>query len=379
MQKEPVVAKDITWVGMDAHKQFIMVAVRLSGRTDLVEWKVNNEPRAVKRLAKKLVREAKGNEVRCCYEAGPCGYALQRQMQQAASIVVEVIAPALIPRKPGDRVKTDRRDARKLRELFEAGLLTEVRPPTEEEEAVRDLFRCREDAREDLMRHRHQLGKFLLRRAIHFTEGKKNWTRKHHEWLRRLRFDKPVEQVVFDDYLLAVEQTQERLKSLGERLEQVSQQDPYREPVGWMRCFRGIDTVTAMGLKSELYDFARFESPRKLSGFAGITPSEHSSSGKPKRGGITKAGNGNVRRLLIEAAQHYRHRPSAGAALRKRREGQPAQVIAIADKAQQRLHRRYHRLVARGVLPNKALVAVARELAGFVWAAMNHQQLEVAA
>jgi transposase len=379
MQKEPVMEEIITWVGMDAHKQFILVAVRLPRRTDVVDWKVKNEPRAVKRLAKKLVREAKGSEVRCCYEAGPCGYALQRQMQEAASLFVEVIAPTLIPRKPGDRVKTDRRDARKLRDLLEAGLLTEVLAPTEEEEAVRDLFRCREDAREDLMGHRHQLSKFLLRRGIVFTEGKINWTRKHHEWLRRQRFDKPVDQVVFDDYLLAVEQTQERLKSLTEHLEQISQQDPYREPVGWMRSFRGIDTVTAMGLKSELFNFARFESPRRLSGFLGITPSEHSSSGKANRGRITKTGNGNARRLLIEAAQHYRHRPGVGAALRKRREGQPAQVIAIADKAQQRLHRRYHRLVARGVLPNKALVAVARELAGFLWAAMNHQQLDVAA
>jgi len=200
-----------------------------------------------------------------------------------------------------------------------------------------------------------------LRRAIRYTAGKKNWTRKHHEWLRALRFDKQADQAVFDSYLLAIEQTEERLKSLGEQLEQAAQQEPYREPVAWMRCFRGIDTITAVGLQAELLDFARFPSPRKLASFIGITPSEHSSGGKANRGGITKTGNGHVRRLLVEAGQHYRHRPGTGTALRKRREGQPAQVIAIADKAQQRLHRRYHRLVARGVPANKVIVAVARE------------------
>lgn len=370
-------ANGITWVGLDAHKSAINVAMRLPGRSNFVEWKVANEPRAVKRLAKKLVRSAKGSEVRCCYEAGPCGYGLQRELGAAASLVVEVVAPSLIPRKPGERVKTDRRDARKLCELLEAGLLTEVRPPTEDEEAVRDLFRCREDARTDLMAARHRLSKFLLRRSIRYTQGN-NWTRRHHEWLRGLRLDRPVDQAVLNIYLQAVEQTEERIKAIDEQLEQVIKQPPHCEPIGWLRCFHGIDTVSAIGMQAELFDFARFPSPRKLTAFSGITPSEHSSGGKANRGGITKTGNGYVRRLLIEAAHHYRHRPTVGAALRKRREGQPAQVIAIADKAQQRLYRRYHRLIARGVAPNKALVAVARELAGFIWAAMTHQHQEAA-
>jgi transposase len=377
MRKEPVVSKGITWVGLDAHKSSINVAMRLPGQRNFVEWKVANEPRALKRLAKKLVRQAPG-EVRCCYEAGPCGYGLKRELEAAASLVVEVVAPALIPRKPGERVKTDRRDARKLCELLEAGLLTEVRAPSTDEEAVRDLYRCRDDARADLLRHRHRASKFLLRRAIRYTAGKKHWTRMHHQWLRGLQFDQQAAQAVFDSYLLAIEQTEERLKSLDEQLEQAAQQEPYQEPVGWLRCFRGIDTLTAMGVQAELFDFRRFASPRQLSSFVGITPSEHSSGGKSNRGGITKAGNSQVRRLLIEAAQHYRHRPTTSATLRMRREGQPAQVIAIADKAQQRLHRRYHRLVSRGVAANKALVAVARELAGFLWAAMNQPQTQSA-
>jgi transposase len=379
MRKEPVVAKAITWVGLDAHKKSINVAVRKGRRRDFVEWTVANESRAVRRLARKLVREADGGEVRCCYEAGPCGYALQRELQAAAPLVCEVVAPALIPRKPGERVKTDRRDARKLCELLAADLLTEVRPPNEEEEAMRDLSRCREDARDDLQRTRHRMGKLLLRRGIRYTAGKKAWTRKHMDWLRTLRFDNPVDQIVFDDYLLAITQHEERLKALDEHLKEASQQEIYRDPVAWMRCFRGIDTVTAMGIQTELCDFRRFESPRNLASFLGITPGEYSSGGKHKRGGITKAGNGHVRRFLIEAAHHYRHRPSAGRALNKRREKQPAKVIAIADKAQQRLYRRHHRLVARGVPTNKAVVAVARELAGFIWSAMLHEHFEEAA
>jgi len=368
----------ITWVGLDAHKQFINVAMRTEGG-DFVEWKVANEPRAVKRLAKKLVREAKGSEVRCCYEAGPCGYALQRQMMEAASVVVEVIAPTLIPRKPGDRVKTDRRDARKLCELLQAGLLTEVRTPTEEDEALRDLSRCREDLTEDLMRARHRMGKMLLRRNIRYTGGTKAWTRKHRDWLRSLSFENAALEAVFDDYLLAITQLEERIKTVDAQIETAAAQDAHRGAIGWLRCFRGIDMVTAFGIYSELYDFRRFESPRKLMGYLGITPSEHSSGGKPNRGAITKTGNGHVRRLLVEAAQHYRHRPSTGVKLRKRREGQPGGVVAIAEKAQHRLHRRYHRLVLRGVASNKAKIAVARELAGFIWAAMNHEQLGQAA
>jgi len=350
--------------------------MRKAGQREFVEWTVANEPRAVRRLARKLVREAKGGEVRCCYEAGPCGYALQRELEAAAPLVCEVVAPSLIPSKPGERVKTDRRDGRKLCELLAAGLLTEVYAPTQEAEAVRDLSRGREDLKEDLHRAQHRLGKWLLRHNVRYTAGKKAWTRRHRDWLRSLRFDNPVDQAVFDDYLLGVTQIEERIKTMDAKLEQVARQEDLREPIGWLRCFRGIDTVTAVGVQAELFDFRRFESPGKLAGYVGITPSEHSSGGKSKRGGITKTGNGHVRRLLVEAAHHYRHRPSSGVKLSKRREGQPGAVIAIADKAQHRLHRRYHRLLARGVPYNKAVVAVARELAGFLWAAMNHQHFE---
>jgi transposase len=365
------VNQGITYVGMDAHKQAINVAALYPGRKDAVEWQVVNEAGAVRRMVRKVVRE--GGEVRFCYEAGVCGYALQRQVEAAggsdASCVV--VAPSLIPRKPGDRIKTDRRDARKLAELLRAGLLTEVCPPTPADEALRDLVRAREDAKEDLTRCRHRLGKLLLRRGLVFTAGKKAWTAAHRRWLKGLRFEHAADQAVLDDYLLAIEQLEERLNGLDSGLAEIAAQAPYATPVGWLRCFRGIDTVTAISLVAELHDFRRFGSARELMAYLGLVPSEYSSGSSTHRGAITKAGNSHVRRLLVEASWHYRHPPRIGA-LQKRREGQPRSVIAIADRAQQRLHRRYRRLSDRGLPTPKVVTAIARELAGFIWAAMNH-------
>lgn len=361
--------KGITYVGLDAHKEAINVAMLLPGESRPVEWQTSNDAAAVRRLVRK-VRRAAGGEVRFCYEAGPCGYALQRWIR-AMEVVCVVVAPSLIPRKPGERVKTDRRDARKLAELFRAGLLTEVHPPTEEDEAVRDLCRAREDAHGDLVRSRHRLSKLLLRRGWAWTGGKKMWGQGHRLWLRSLRFDHKEDQWVLDDYLLAVEHLDERLRALDTQIEQVSQDPRYASVVGALRCFRGIDTLTAMSLVAELHDFMRFETARGLMAYLGLVPSEHSSGGKEHRGAITKTGNRHVRRLLIEAAWHYRHRPST-LSLTKRRQGQPARIVAIADKAMQRLHRRFNRMLERGKPRPKVAVAIARELTGFVWAAMRH-------
>jgi transposase len=359
----------ITFVGMDAHKKAINVAMLLPGKHEPVEWQVANEPAAIRRLAKRLVREAPG-EVRCCYEAGPCGYVLQRELEAAGGVVCEVIAPGLIPIKPGERIKTDRRDARKLAVSLRADDLTAVHPPTPADEAVRDLCRCREDAREDLMRARHRLGKFLLRRGRTYTIGKRAWGLQHRQWLKGLKFEHSADQVTFEDYLAAIEQLEERLRGLDQRLMAIAEQDPYREPVGWLRCFRGIDTVTAIALVAELHDFRRFQTARALMAYLGLVPSENSSGERHRRGAITKAGNVHVRRLLIEAAWHYRHRPGVGAGLRRRREGQPVGIIAIADRAQHRLCRRFRHLTERSKPFNKVVVAVARELIGFVWAAL---------
>jgi transposase len=360
---------DSTEVGLDAHKGSIHVAMLLPETTQPVQWQVTNEPTAVRRLARKLLQAAPG-EVRCCYEAGPCGYALQRQLE-AAGVSCTVVAPSLIPVKPGERIKTDRRDARKLAELFRAGLLTAVAPPTAAEEAVRDLCRAREDAVEDRLRARHRLGKFLLRRGLVWRGGKRMWTQRYRDWVRGLRFEDAADQAVVASYLLAIEQVEERLRTLEAQLEVVAQEEPYRERVGWLRCFRGIDTVTAITLLAELHGFQRFITPRALMAYLGLVPSEHSSGEAQHRGSITKAGNCHARRLLIEAAWHYRHPPAIGKALRQRRQGQPAPVLAVADHAQQRLHRRFARLSARSKMANKVVVAVARELVGFIWAALT--------
>jgi transposase len=370
MRKEPVVSKHgITYVGMDAHKKAINVAMLLPGQRDPVEWQVANELAAIRRLAKKLEREAPG-EVRCCYEAGPCGYVLQRELEATGAVICEVVAPALIPVKPGERIKTDRRDARKLASLLRADQLTAVHAPSSADEAVRDLCRCREDAREDLLRARQRLSKFLLRRGRIYTVGKRAWTCLYRQWLNGLSFDHDADRISFEDYRAAIEQLEERLRGLDQQLATLAEQDPYREPVGWLRCYRGIDTVTAIALVAELHDFRRFRTARALMAYLGLVPSEHSSGDRRRRGAITKAGNAHVRRLLIEAAWHYRHRPGVGVALRRRRQGQPAAVIAIADRAQHRLHRRFRQLTERSKPFNKVVVAVARELIGFVWAAL---------
>jgi len=212
-----------------------------------------------------------------------------------------VVAPSLIPIKPGDRIKTDRRDAKKLAEHVRAGLLTAVCVPSEAQEAVRDLCRCREDAREDLMRARHRLSKMLLRRSLVYRAGT-NWTHKHRRWLLGLAWEHDSERTVFGDYLQEVEHLEERLRGLDAALEAQSQKDPYREPVGWLRCFRGFDTVNAMTVVVELYDVVRFGSPRQLMSYLGLVPSEHSSGNSRRQGGITKSGNRHVRRALVNAA-----------------------------------------------------------------------------
>lgn len=361
--------ENITWVGMDTHKQTIVVAAQIPGKQELLQWTVVNEAQAVRRFARKLLRLAPG-EVRCCYEAGPCGFVLKRQLEAAGPIVCEVIAPSLIPRKPGDRVKTDKRDARKLVGYFAAGLLTEVQPPTEAQENVRDLCRCRDDLRQDQMRGRHRMSKWLLKRGITYGQGQ-TWRTRHMDWLRAMRFEDAIEQAVFDDYLQCIEQAAERMKHLDARLEEVAQLPQYSRAVASLRCFHGIDTVSAVIWVAELYAFERFGSPRGLMSFLGLVPSEESSGDRTKRGGITKAGNTLVRRIMVEAAWHYRHHPVAGAALRKRRAGQDREVIAIADKAHQRLARRFRRLDAMGKAKNKVCVAIARELAAFMWSAMQ--------
>lgn len=361
--------ESITYVGLDVHQEEIVVAALKGSSKRPMEFRVSGDERGMGKLVRRLRELAEGGEVECAYEAGPCGYVPQRQLE-AAGFGCTVAAPSLIPVKPGERIKTDRRDARKLAEQHRAGLLTAVCPPSEAEEAARDLCRCREDAREDLMRARHRLSKMLLRRGQVYRAGQ-NWTHKHRKWLLGLRFEHAAEQAVFGDYLRAVEQLEQRLGDLDRALEELAEQEPYREPVGWLRCFRGIDTINAMTIVTELHDAVRFGSPRQLMAYLGLVPSEHSSGGSRRQGGITKSGNRHVRRALVNAAWHYRHRPGVGVKLRQRRQGQPGAIVSLADRAQHRLHRRFmYLLLGRGKPSQKAVVAIARELVGFLWAAL---------
>lgn len=366
--KESVVSEDITFMGLDVHKRSIAVAVREAG-CPVQEEQLPNERAAVARWARRWKRRSGGN-LQVAYEAGACGYALQRQLE-GLGVACQVVAPSLVPRKPGERIKTDRRDARKLAEYLQGGHLTPVHSPTPAQEAARDVCRAREDAKQDRMRCRHRLSKFLLRGGRTYAPGRKHWTGAHRSWLAKLSLDEPAAQVVFDDYRLAVAQLDARIDALDRQIEALAQQAPYRAAVGALRCFRGIDTRTAFGLVAELHSIQHFDRPGRLMAFVGLVPSEASSGERQRRGAITKAGNGHARKLLIEAAWHARHKPAIPVALRKRREGQPPEVIAMADVAQQRLHRRYWCLVQRGKPTTVAVAAVARELTGFVWAALR--------
>jgi len=362
--------KDSTvYVGLDAHKKDHKIAAFFPGRDVPEEGMVVNTPKDIDRWVRSLQRKVPFQPIVVAYEAGVCGFALRRQIQREG-VTCMVIAPSLMPIVPGQRVHTDRRDAAALGRNLRDGRLTEVHPPNEQQEAVRDLCRCREAAMDDLRRIRHQVLKFLLRRGVYYSQGQ-HWTGRHLEWLGAMRLGDVLAQEVFTGYLRELGHRQERVAELDKRVEAVAGDEPYRQNVGWLRCFQGIDTLTALTVLAELYAFERFSSPRKLMSYLGLTPSEDSSGQTVRKGPITKAGNRRVRRLLIEAGWHQRLRGTASKRLKARRKGQPGWVVAIAEKAQERLHRRFVRLSARGKPANQVVTAVARELAGFLWAVLQ--------
>ncbi len=358
--------KDSTHVALDDSKNSIVAGILRPKATEPELRQFPNEPKHLRRFFTRLQREG---SVSTCYEAGPAGYDLYRQLT-ALGVPCQVMAPALTPRKPGERIKTNRRDAAKLVRLFRAGELTPIRVPDEAQEAVRDLLRCREDIQEDLLRWRHRLLKFLARHGRVYREGR-HWTQRHWTWLRAQRFADPVLGRTCQEYRFTVEQLLARRAELEREIEAIAQQEPYRTPVGWLRCFRGVDTLGALTVLIEIGDFERFRHPRELMAYLGLVPSESSTGDRERRGSITKAGNTHARRILVEAAWHYRHPPGLGKALTRRSQGQPKAVLAQAWRAQQRLHRRYRHLVGRGKRPPVAVVAIARELVGFLWAALT--------
>jgi transposase len=359
--------KVITHVGLDVHAERIVIATLEGHSNEPVVRDIPNDAKTIRRTFQRLAKEH--YELRCCYEAGPCGFELHRQLTKMG-IGCEVIAPGLIPVRAGDRVKTDRRDATKLARLFRAGELTSITVPSEDQEAVRDLVRLRDNIRKDLTAARSRLQHFLLRHGRSFHSGR-GWTQRYWVWLRAQQFDRECERVTFEHYVHEVEHQQARRTAVDAEIERVARTEQYAGAVAKLVCLRGFSTLGAMVLLAEIGDFRRFGTPRELMSFLGLIPSESSSGSSVRRGGITKTGNSLVRRVLIEAAWHYRHRPVFGPKASRITQGQPTSTVEYARKAQVRLFKRYTRLVSRGKKSQVAATAVARELCGFTWGLMT--------
>lgn len=357
------------FVGLDVHKDSIVVAVAEAGRAPARV--VGRIPHDVVKLRKWLMRYGEPAQVQVVYEAGPTGYGLQRELSRCG-YRSEVIAPSLIPRRAGDRVKTDRRDCARLAELCRAGELRAVWVPDAADEAIRDLTRAREDAVDARTQARHQLKSFLLRHEVRYAQ-RTSWSKTFYRWLGTLSFAQNASQTAFTEYWQAVLTADERVKRLTEAQATAITGWRFEGVVQALQALRGIDRVSAIGLVAEMGDIARFTHPRQLMSYLGLVPSEHSSGERVARGGITKTGNAHARRLLTEAAWNYRFRPRIGYTAQRRAEELPQTIRDLAWKAQLRLSARFARLKARGVHVNKVCVAIARELAGFIWAIASAQ------
>jgi transposase len=358
----------IRFVGLDVHADTIAVAV---AEPDGEVRSLGVVPNRLESLRKLVAKLGPGKQLRACYEAGPCGYVLYWQLA-ALGVACEVIAPTLVPVKAGDRVKTDRRDAAKLARCYRAGDLTPVWVPDADHEALRDLVRAREDARQDQHRARHRLSKFLLRHDQRPPETiKKGWTLKYMTWIKeKVHFTQPALEATLLDYVREVDHMAERITQLEKAIQAAIEAAPpaMRAVVEALQALRGVALITAVTVVAELGSVSRFQSPRQLMGYSGLVSSEHSSGKHIQRGSITKTGNAHLRRVIIESAWAYQYRPWLGGFLLKRQQGLDPEVKEIAWKAQWRLHTRYKKLAAAGKKKPQIVTAVGRELLGFIWA-----------
>jgi len=359
--------KKVRFLGLDVHAETIAVAVAEPDGEVRSVGIIPNREEAVRKLVKKL---GPGEQLQACYEAGPTGYVLYWQLT-ALGVRCEVVAPTLVPVKAGDRVKTDRRDASKLARSYRAGDLTPVWVPDEAHEALRDLVRAREAAKQDQLRARHRLCKFLLRHGRRAPAGVKPWTLNYMAWVRQqVEFEQPAQEYTRLDYLQEVEHANDHVRRLEEAIREAVKlvPSPMREVIQALQALRGIAQISAVTIVSELGQISRFAGARQLMGYSGAVASEDSSGKRVQRGAITKTGNAHLRRVVIEAAWAYRHRPAVGATLHKRQQGVSREVQEIAWKAQHRLHKRYRSLAAAGKNKQKLVTAIGRELLGFIWA-----------
>ena len=366
------------FVGLDVHKETIAVAVALPGR-DEPEYRgeIAHEPKALKRWLERLNDEFGGALLLFCYEAGPCGYGLYRRLL-AAGHACQVVAPSLIPKKAGERVKTDRRDALKLARWLRAGELTAVWVPDAEQEAMRDLTRARGDMKSQERKARQQLNAFVLRQGHHWPRGKTRWTATHFHWLESIRFEQPWLQIVLQEYIDAVKAATQRVTDLTEQLLRALPGWSLSPVVDALVALRGIDTLTATILLAELGDISRFDSPKQLMAYLGLVPSEHSSGGRRRQGAITLTGNGHARRVLVESAWSYRFPARQTLHLKRKAQHASEQARAIAWRAQKRLCGRYRQLSQAGKNIKLVCVAIARELVGFIWDIVRHEMPRLA-
>jgi len=355
-----------THLGLDVHRDSISVGILEPDHETPIGKRIFHDDASVRKLIGSFPDPAR---IRACYEAGPTGYELQRYLERLG-VHCDVIAPSLIPKAPGDRVKTDRRDARRLALLHRAGQLVAIRVPSPQEEAVRDLCRARDDMVQDRTRARHRLSKFLLRHGRVFREGAA-WTMAHERWLCTQGFNDRALQVTYDHYRATLDVRDAAIRAVESDLSAYLDASPFGDDVARLQAYRGISPLGALTIASEVCDWRRFARAGAFMGFCGLVPSEHSSGASRRQGRITKTGNANLRHQLGESAWAYQHRPGVGIELRRRQERASAETVARAWTAQLRLCGRFRRLSANKNSRNVVVTAVARELAGFLWAEMT--------
>jgi transposase len=366
------------YIGLDVHKETIVVAVARAGRdTPESREEIANKPKAIAKLVERLDREFDGEVLLFCYEAGPCGYGLYRQLLELGHDC-QVVAPSLIPKKPGDRIKTDRRDACKLARTLRNGDLTAVWVPDEEQEAMRDLTRARDDLKAQERKARQQLNAYVLRHGHVWPSNKTRWTQTHYNWLESLKFPHDWQQVVLQEYIDAAKAASQRVADITAQMERVLPQWSLAPVVDSLVALRGIDKLAAMVLLAELGDISRFDSPRQLMAFLGLVPSEHTSGGRRRQGAITKTGNSHARRMLVESAWSYRFPARQTAHLKRKAKNASDEAKAIAWRAQKRLCGRYRTLLQAGKNTKQTTVAIARELVGFIWDIACHEMPKLA-
>lgn len=358
---------NLYYVGMDVHKETIALSVFNGSNIPEFEKTIPNETQKIKDFFIKL---KKNRKIISCYEAGFCGFSIKRILEEI-NVPCIVASPGLIPKKPGLRIKTDRRDARSLAKNLKNDELTPVFTPTIEDESVRDYIRMYDNFRKDLKKVKQRLLHFFHRYNKKYI-GTGNWTIKHRSWIKKLEFENPILNEICMEYYYQIEDLEGKLSKIKEKIEILAQKKEYKEKVEKLKCFKGIETLIALSFVTEIGDFRRFMKADEFMAFLGLIPSEHSSGKKQNKGGITKTGNSHLRKLLVEAAWHYRNYNPGSKRLLNRRKNQPREVVAYADKAGRRLSKKFYRLIFKNKKSQLAVTAVARELSGFIWGMMTN-------